>query len=227
MQIRGGASRVHGGRGFPGVITIIIAIITACLSPLHPDEETDDGIVRAWEQKSFLHPSICACVHIGKLSKSVSHRWCKALFALRLHGIPETQSSLLWVRRGAMRCDATRCDATRRDATRCNAGASYESEKPGPLTSPRGATPLSEESALGKHADAPWESFFGLESHSGSILRSASGERPPPIADARVDRDAAARSYIVNHTDLSLPWWVIRKISQRVTTMIDFHVTSR
>lgn len=159
----------------------------------------DDGIVRAWEQKYFLHPSMRACVHIGKLSKSVSHRWRKALFALRLHGISETQSSLLWVRRGATR--------TRRDAA-----APVRSRKSGaPLTSPRGATPLSKESALGKHADAPWESFF-LDSSCTVEAFCASGERPPrllPIADAGKGRWGCGydlrlvTSCIVSHINLS------------------------
>lgn len=42
----------------------------------------------------------CACVHIGKLSKLVFIAGARRLFVLRLHGIHETQPSLLWVRRG-------------------------------------------------------------------------------------------------------------------------------
>jgi len=76
-----------------------------------------------------------------------------SLFVLRLHGIPETQSSLLWARRNATR----RGSAERR--------VPYDSEKPSPLTS-RDAMPLSEESMLNKHQCAMGKSFR-FQPHSG------------------------------------------------------------
>lgn len=77
----------------------------------------------------FSSPSMCLCTHRETLQVGV-HR----CLPCRLHGIPETQASLLWARRDA---------AARSVVYRIN----RKSE--GPLS--RGATPLSGESTLSKH----------------------------------------------------------------------------
>jgi len=100
----------------------------------------------------FPSLSICLCTHRNSLSSSLGARR-SSLFVLRLHGIPETQSSLLWARRNETR----RGSAKRR--------VPYEPEKPSPLTS-RDAMPLSGESMLNKHQCAMGKSF-GFQPHSG------------------------------------------------------------
>lgn len=154
--------------------------------PLPNDEQTTESSARG--SLSFLDVSLCT--HRETLEVNVSSLVQGAVYLAFIRNPWNTAEFAL---------GATQRDATRRDAMRCDAGAPYEPEKPDPLTSPRGATPLSEESALGKHTDAPWESFFRTRvvqwKHSVHLRLRMQGSK-----EARL---RLARSYIVNHIDLS------------------------
>lgn len=142
MQIRRGASRVY--RGFRSNYNNNGSHNS--VSPCDGERRTVSELPRVGAGV-FSSLSMCLCTHRETLQVGV-HRRRKAFIAClpcRLHGIPETQPSLLWARRGA-----TRQRADRR--------VPYEQEKRSPLTS-RGATPLSGESTLGKHRCAMGKSF--------------------------------------------------------------------
>jgi len=188
MQIWRGASRVHRSRGNYNNNGSHNSVSPRARRP-------DDGgrvAARGRAARSLPHPSMCLSTHRETLQLDV-HRWRKALFALRLHGIPETQSSLLWVRR----------DARRRRQRRRGAG------KASPLTSQdrtmkeqrererererERATPLSGGIDVGQTpTNTAWESFFGFQAPrtveafctGGCVLLIVI---PLPIADAGID----------------------------------------